>query len=307
MKAWRSLALALALAAALSAETTVALAPAVVAGPVVTLGEIAAIASTEPELAARLAGVVVDRIDDAGPRRMPAVLIRGAINRDLPGTALTLTGTAEISRRMTALGEPEILAALTARHAADPPDALRLVRWSGAVSVPSAARRDVTAEPLDPEAPAGELAYRIVVRAEGREWGRFLAVAAVERTRLVAVAARDLARGTVLQPGDLRIDRRSTRVRRPAPDLAALAGMVTTTAIVAGAEIPAEAVAVPPLVRGGQEVALLIDAGRFTLTTRGVALADGVLGAAVAVRRATDGRTVQATVSGPGELRLATP
>lgn len=100
----------------------------------------------------------------------------------------------------------------------------------------------------------------------------------------VAVAARDLPRGAVLEGRDI-------AYRAPAPGPtpgpaapAVAAGWVTRRTIAAGEALRAPAVSPPMLVSTGQEVALVWSDGAMELRLKGRAMNSAVAGGRVAVR-----------------------
>lgn len=118
-------------------------------------------------------------------------------------------------------------------------------------------------------------------------------------TRRVAVATRTLVRGTVLTADDFTM--RDTTLRGTADSVAV--GWVARRLIGAGEVLRMPAVERPRAVAANQHVELEWRDRNVVLTIRAVATRDAALGERIAVR--TDsGRRVQATVVGPGRVRL---
>jgi len=82
----------------------------------------------------------------------------------------------------------------------------------------------------------------------------------------VAIAQRALAAGDVIAPGDIAIERRALADLAPAP-VATLLGATVTAQIAAGAPIAARAVALPPPLARGTQIA--IDVRRGAVHVRG--------------------------------------
>jgi flagella basal body P-ring formation protein FlgA len=71
-----------------------------------------------------------------------------------------------------------------------------------------------------------------------------------------------------------------------------------------GTPLTAAVMVLPPNVRSGQGIALLVNTERFQLTAKGEALNDGHIGEIISVRRETDGRTVRGKIIADGQVLL---
>ena len=123
------------------------------------------------------------------------------------------------------------------------------------------------------------------------------------RTRY-AQAARALAPGTILRPGDV-IAAAGDPGRvplQPLPQAGALVGARLRRAVGPGGAIAADAVAAAPLVRSGDEVATTVRVGPIVAQGRATALEDGALGAIVRVQ--IEKRRLRGRVRGPGEVEI---
>lgn len=107
-----------------------------------------------------------------------------------------------------------------------------------------------------------------------------------QRRVTVAVATRDLARGTVLQDTDIaHKDTVITWRWSGTPDsTAVIAGWVTHRAIVSGEVLRAPAVSAPAAVTGGRPVTAIWQDGAVRLVITGVAINTAAVGAPVGVR-----------------------
>ncbi|MCA3254875.1 MAG: flagellar basal body P-ring formation protein FlgA, partial [Alphaproteobacteria bacterium] len=111
-------------------------------------------------------------------------------------------------------------------------------------------------------------------------------------TLALATAARDLPRGAVLAPGDVR------------GDGAALVGQELRRPVAAGAALRPGLVAPPRLVRRGMRVAVAAEGAAFALSAEVEALEDGGAGELVRVRSLSSGRVLTARVVADGTLLL---
>jgi flagella basal body P-ring formation protein FlgA len=119
------------------------------------------------------------------------------------------------------------------------------------------------------------------------------------------VAARALKRGDRITAGDVRSERMQvTRQSLVGLDVQAVIGCEARVDLAEGTPFTTTAVIVPPDVRVGQIVVLVVTSERFHLTAKGEALNDGRIGESIAVRRSADGRTVRGTVVAEGQVRL---
>ena len=136
------------------------------------------------------------------------------------------------------------------------------------------------------------------VRCPGeRPWRVYLPVQ-ITSTQPVVVAARALARDTVLAPGDVRLATADAATAAPgalhAPEFAV--GQRLRRPAEEGQAVTAALLAAPTLVRRGQQVTVEALAGGLAVRMAGVARADGALGDTIQVESGTSGRIVQAVV-----------
>jgi flagella basal body P-ring formation protein FlgA len=119
-----------------------------------------------------------------------------------------------------------------------------------------------------------------------------------------ARATRALGPGAVLAAGDAAtVDGDPGRVPlQRMPEADALVGLRLRRAVAVGASIGGDAVTVPPLVRGGDDVATSVRVGAVIARGRAVAIEDGVLGAVVRVQ--VERRRLRGRVTGAGEVEI---
>lgn len=129
--------------------------------------------------------------------------------------------------------------------------------------------------------------------------------ATVSVERPVLVAARQLARGAILQAEDLTLEHQDVRrvhgalVRR-----AAVVGRQLTRSLAPGQAVDTQCLRVPPVVARGEPVTVVAHHGSMVVTHRGVALQTGGLGQVVEVRNQNSGKSYPAVIVGPGQLSL---
>jgi flagella basal body P-ring formation protein FlgA len=286
-------------------EVVVVLRPLVsVAAERATLGEVAELTGDEA-LIAVLRDLPVVELPDLRTRRLEPDEIRRAIGLGL-GKTLTVSGFSEISRQGQAISAEELVRAAASRITADGDDlTVTTLRAAGSVTVPAGgAEIAIVAEPLD-HARVGDLPFRVRIMRGDVEVGRALVTLRVVRHRTVTVAARAIGRGERIGPGDLRSER--VVVGRESAAVVAAADLIGREArrdLAEGTPLTSAVVIIPPDVRAGQQVVLMVDSDRFHLTAAGECLNDGRIGESISVRRAADGRTVRGTVVAEGQVRL---
>lgn len=228
------------------------------------------------------------------PRRMPAatpVLVAVAAllaSPAVPAAALTppatLVATAEAAARSYARERAGPDARITV--AATPPDPrLRLAPCAS--------------PPLAAVAPGGGLA-RLTVMVSCRQpaaWRVHVPVT-VTATRPVVVAARSLARDTILAPGDVRLAERDV-ASLPYGSFASdreVVGQRLRRELAADAVLSPGLVLAPALVRRGQAVLMEARAPGFSVRMAGVARRDGRLGETIPVENISSGEVRDAVV-----------
>jgi flagella basal body P-ring formation protein FlgA len=182
-------------------------------------------------------------------------------------------------------------------------------------------RSVVAAFPLvDQVVPAGALAIAVEspqvhptyiavpmeITVDGRIVRSVIAGYRVQQYVHSAVAAHDLAPGTVLAAGDVTMQRVLWNGRPPV-DAGALVGRRMRAAAPRGSEISVEQTAIVDLVKSGAGVILVIHDGPVALTADVVARTDGGLGETVTVYNAKTNKILSGTVTGPDRVELDLP
>lgn len=301
---WRALGLFAAAAAIISAaQAEVRIRPATeLAAPTASLGEVADIVA-EPELAARLAGVVVADLGGLAPVAIDAPLVRSLAGRLAPG-GLAVTGVGSVARRARVVDAPALHLACVALL--PPAAAWTPVRVSGSLTVPDGPGFALEATQLDPRQQAGEIAFSVRARDGARETGRALVVLRVERRVQVVVAARDIPRGTLIAATDLRLEERAADARsaNAASDPAQLVGGLARRDLAAGELLGPALAMLPPAVRAGAPVTAVLPGRGFAIEMPGTALADARAGERVQVRRAHDGVVIAGIARADGTVAV---
>lgn len=211
----------------------------------------------------------------------------------LPAGAAAADGALEDPAAITAAAEDAARAAIGSQAgevhvAADAPDArLRLARCAETLRTrlpsgnqPGPGRVTIEVQCLSPQA------WRLYVPVQ------------VSMVRPVVIAARPLARDTVLTPGDVKLaDREVSSLGYGfIGSLEGAVGQRLTRAISEGAVLTPGLLDAPVLVRRGQAVSVDARSGPVTVSMPGVAQADGALGETIRVRNASSGRILEGVV-----------
>jgi flagella basal body P-ring formation protein FlgA len=122
----------------------------------------------------------------------------------------------------------------------------------------------------------------------------------------VLVAARLIPRGAMLDPEDLRVERRGLVAGvEPLREPAAALGQRAIRRIAPGEVILPAALELPPLVRRGDIVTLTVQGPGLMAVTKGEAREDGKAGQIIRVRNRSSGREVYGQVEGERAVRVS--
>jgi flagella basal body P-ring formation protein FlgA len=132
-------------------------------------------------------------------------------------------------------------------------------------------------------------------------------VGTVVETVEAAVLTRPLGRGDVVRAPDVAIERRPKAETRSdvSSSVSGLVGLAARRALRAGEVLRTGDLQKPELVQRNDNVTLVYEAPGLVLTMRGKALDSGAVGDTVSVLNVQSKRTVQGTVSGPGQVSVA--
>lgn len=157
-------------------------------------------------------------------------------------------------------------------------------------------------------APGARLAGRttVGVRCAGPEaWSLYVPLQ-VRAFGKVVTARQALARGQVLTEADLALERRDLFALpgTPLTGLSQALGQTLRQAVAAGTVLQPTMLESRKLVRRGEPVTIVAEAGAVQVRTSGVVLADGAAGDRIPVRNALTRKVIQATVAAPGLVRI---
>ncbi|MBC7187797.1 MAG: flagellar basal body P-ring formation protein FlgA [Calditrichaeota bacterium] len=151
----------------------------------------------------------------------------------------------------------------------------------------------------------GKVVFSIEAERNGEVVGRGHVVATVRVFTEVVVARRRLDRNEMLSVADVGLERRElTRIGgNPVCSLAEVLGKRTRRIVPAGQVLRREDIELPPIVRRGETVTLLMTTKNLSVSLKVTALQDGVMGERITVR-AEDGKRYPAEVKEPGLVLL---
>ncbi|MBP7651398.1 MAG: flagellar basal body P-ring formation protein FlgA [Phenylobacterium sp.] len=139
---------------------------------------------------------------------------------------------------------------------------------------------------------------RIVVRA-GADGGS--SPLAVRGNVEVLTYARSLSAGEMVQPQDV-VWAKAAAAPMDAPrDADAVIGMAAKRPLRAGAAVSVRDVSAPQVIRAGDAVMVVYEAGGVSLSLEGKAMGVAGIGDTVAVQNTASKKIIQATASGPGQ------
>lgn len=215
-----------------------------------------------------------------------------------------------VSRKETAVSADEMVkaaeACLSQKRPSPPGCRWEVRRPVQALVVPSAGEVRLEARLADHDV-AAEAKVEVAAVVGGRQAASQFLIFRMSYAQREAVAAADLAAGTVLTPENVTI-RTAACDRAPAADWAAPFGLTTTQPIRAGTVIrPALVRAARPAVavRRNEGVTMRIRGAGFTVTALGQALEDGRPGESIKVRNVDSNRVVVAKVAADGTVEPA--
>jgi flagella basal body P-ring formation protein FlgA len=160
--------------------------------------------------------------------------------------------------------------------------------------------------PLKPLVYATYVAVPLQIAVDGRVAKTITAGYRVQQYVHTAVAAHDLAPGTLLTSDDLVLARVLAN-GRPAIDITSLVGRKLRAATARGAAIFVEQTSVNQLVTAGAGAILLVHDGPVVLTADVIARTGGGLGESVTVYNAQTNKLLSGIVTGPDRVELMLP
>ncbi|MDY6798309.1 MAG: flagellar basal body P-ring formation chaperone FlgA [Pseudomonadota bacterium] len=147
----------------------------------------------------------------------------------------------------------------------------------------------------------------LLVHCDGQRPWKMYVTASVEVIGEAVVAARPIGRGERLagnmlatQPVLLN-ERRKQAVKDPQRVI----GMEARRPISTGVPVTADLLTAPPAVSRGDHVIIRARSGRFSVASRGEALAEAAIGEQVLVKNLSSSKTLRARVTAPGRVEVA--
>ncbi len=267
---------------------------AVVSGPTITLGDLAALEGG----ATALAGVELGPAPTAGaPRRLEGEAILRRLQEagmDTSAVRYVIPATVRVERESQEVSVEEIRTAVmnVASDALPAGETIRELEVSGPVRIPAGeyeARVSTTSRGR-----AGRRRFDVQLVHGGAVLATVPVTARTDARGSVVVAKQSLPRGSVLGPADIAVVERN---QRDVPDDALTTpeqaiGMETKVALAAEAPLPRTALALPVVVKKGDLVTMIVETASMRLTVAGEALEPGAVGAGIKVMNRSSKQTV---------------
>ncbi len=142
--------------------------------------------------------------------------------------------------------------------------------------------------------------------AEGRVIARVNVISDVKVLREVVVAGKDISRGAVIGAQDVEVVTRSTGpfISGIVSDLSQVIGLQADRNIRSGVALRPSQLSWPKMVRAGDIVSVIAESGPMKITVTGEAKQDGNRGEWIKVINTESKRTINARVTGPGEVMV---
>jgi flagella basal body P-ring formation protein FlgA len=178
-------------------------------------------------------------------------------------------------------------------------------RWRGDITVEGAGPVTLHVGPSSVEGSAGGAPVSLEVRRGGKTLRSLVITAETAYFDTVAVAARPLRHGEALTPDAVRFERREVTqmLRRTFSRAEELAGVRMRSMLPAGRVVDRKLTESVPLVRRGEMVTVLAEAGTITVSTQGKALSDGAAGDHIFVENG-ERQKIQGQVVRPGVVKV---
>ncbi len=163
----------------------------------------------------------------------------------------------------------------------------------------------IRVETVGSEEYVGEMTFMVRV-SDGKQQRQVTVHGRVEVMRDVVVSGRPLARDVIVSADDVKMKKKW--VRHLDPDLLSstenAVGKRVLMAVRGGAELKAQMLREPVVVKRGKTVRINLERGSMTLTTMGISEEDGSVGATIRVRNMSSNRMVYARVTGEDAVRI---
>jgi flagella basal body P-ring formation protein FlgA len=152
----------------------------------------------------------------------------------------------------------------------------------------------------------GRVSLPAIVRVDGKQVRRLVLSGWIDRFEDVVCAIQPLERGTVLTPDDLCLEKRNIS-KLPANVLRSsesLAGKRLKRSVKAGTVLLANAVDVPPLIKKGDRVTIVVESSSLRIMALGVAKGQGSAGDQIRVKNLMNDKEIVASVVDSSTVRV---
>ncbi|WP_179953071.1 flagellar basal body P-ring formation chaperone FlgA [Desulfobotulus mexicanus] len=274
-----------------------------VTGDEILLGEVARIEGTS-----KLDKLVLGRSPRPGHSlSLPGSRIRILILREFPDAEHEIPGVLRVERPGQSISEERVKVLLQSSMRKRYPGASIEIRDLRLQGQDTFALGRLTLGALEFSGTGSRIRGQFPVFVDGQSMGNLRFAAQVDRMGSVAVAVRTMERDAVIGPDDLRMERRNLSELRDdvVLDAEAVYGMAVRLRISAGDALRADRLMVPPLVRRGDRVRMVVQSETLMVHTAGQALRDGGMGERIPVENLRTGKVVQGEVTAAGQVRLA--
>ncbi|GAC1420802.1 MAG: hypothetical protein NVSMB5_13540 [Candidatus Velthaea sp.] len=165
---------------------------------------------------------------------------------------------------------------------------------------------EVAIEAGEPQFNATYVSVPVAISVDGKIARRVFAGYRLTTFVHTAVAARDLAPGSILTSADLRLARLPSN-GRPAVEISVLLGRKVRAATSRGAQLYVEQTSVNELVKAGSPVVLIVHDGPVALSADVVARTGGGLGETVTIYNPQTQKSLSGVITGPNVVEITLP
>ncbi len=239
------------------------------------------------------------KIDPAGIRiESPRQVIVAGAHRVISSDALFEAAKSAVLR-----GREEDMERITVRPDTIPPD---LVVPPGEINLRAKPRLASACPEPCRRIDLGSIPVVVEAWVDGRLYRTVSLAVRLSLIREVVVASYPLPRHTVVKATDVRLERRDIGLlaHEPLQDLTLAVGRRTTRMLAMGDVVVSDAVELPPLIRKGDVVTLMVETPGLLLTAKGIAQEGGKAGQLVRVKNTASGREVLGKVESDKTVRV---
>jgi flagella basal body P-ring formation protein FlgA len=147
--------------------------------------------------------------------------------------------------------------------------------------------------------------FSLICRVDGKVQKNLSIQGELRALAPVVIATDSLRRGTILTPANTqKIVKDLTEYDDPCTDQRLILGKRLKRSVRAQAVINASDVEIPPMIKRGQIVKIILYQGSIYLTATGVARTDGKLNQIIRVRNSSSNKLIQGRVTAPGVVEV---